>query len=350
MIYYIIFIIMITIFLSLSFFYRKMGSKNFSSICYLLCTLIAIVFSGFRYDAGNDYFTYHAMVEGNHPYSNIEIIPRLIIMFSSYLGTPWLFFFITSTLYIGSTAYFCRTKSLNSELSFLCFIIMPLSFLTSFGYVRQYLGIGFFILSTSFLLDKRKLLSTFYFTLAFLSHASVLMFFPIFLIFKILQARIYPWWCYLLITFFILFSVDIIVGHLAEYIKYGQYFSDSLKSTAGKKIGYVCLGIFILFFLSRKAAENEIEFLYFNIYFICALIYLALMDFGEYVVRFSYYLFPASYVLFPMVCRSVKHRQIYLVSYLLISFGFLCFILTLYLAHANLNRDFLLNYSFYFLK
>ncbi|ARW81409.1 EpsG family protein [Aeromonas salmonicida] len=348
--YYITFIILLIVFLTLSFSYRKAGNESFSSVCYLLCTFIAIIFSGFRYDAGNDYFTYHAMVEGNHPYSNIEIIPRLIVMLSSYLDAPWLFFFITSVLYIGSIAYFCKTKSLNPELSFLCFILMPLSFLTSFGYVRQYLGIGFFILSTSFLLDKRKFLAVFYFTLAILSHSSALMFLPILLMFKFLRARIYPWWCYLIVSLFVFFSVEVIISLLVEYVKYGQYFSDALKSTAGKKIGYICLCFFILFFWSRKAAENEIEVLYFNIYFICTLIYLVLMSFGEYVVRISYYLFPASYVLFPMVCRSVKYRQVYLASYLLISIGLFCFVLTLYFAHSNLNRDFLLNYSFYFLK
>ncbi|WP_416370945.1 EpsG family protein [Vibrio cholerae] len=348
--YYITFTIILAVFLSLSFLYRKYGNNTFSSICYLLCVFITIIFSGLRYDAGNDYFTYHAMVDGQYPYSNIEILPRLIVMISSYFGSPWLFFFITSLLYVGCIAYFCRTKSSNPELSFLLFILMPISFLTSFGYVRQYLGIGFFTLTISFLLDRRKLLAASYFTLAILSHTSVLFFFPILLMFRFLRARIYPWWCYLVAPLLLLVSMDVAINILIDYVKYGQYFSDALKTTAGKKIGYVCLLFFMLFFVFRKYIRNETETLYFNVYFICTILYLMLMSYGEYVVRVAYYLFPASYVLFPILCRWGGRRHAYLTSYVLISMGIMLFSLTLYFAHTNLNRDFLLNYSIYFLR
>lgn len=348
--YYSVFIIIIAGSLALSYYYRQQKNKNFSLIWYLFCTFIAIVYSGFRYDAGNDYFTYHAMVEGDHPYANIELIPRLIIEVSSYLDMPWFFFLVTSILYISSISYFCRTKSLNPEFSFLCFILMPLSYLTSFGYVRQYLGIGFFILSTSFMLDRRNILAFIYFIFAFLSHSSALIFLPILFITQLLQARVYPWWSYLLVTFFIVIFSDIIIGLSGDYIKYGQYFSEALKSTAGKKIGYICLGLFFLFFFASRAAKNKVEVFYFNVYFLCTIIYLVLMSFGEYVVRISYYLFPASYILFPMIVRCFNSRQVYFISYLLIFFGLLCYGATLYLAHMNVNRDFLLNYSFYFFR
>lgn len=73
------------------------------------------------------------------------------------------------------------------------------------------------------------------------------------------------------------------------------------------------------------------------------------MDFGEYVVRISYILFPISYILFSSTL--LKNKNLRLLQLLaIILFGLSMFYTTLYLASKNTTRDFLTNYSFIFLK
>lgn len=116
-----------------------------------------------------------------------------------------------------------------------------------------------------------------------------------------------------------------------------------------KKIGYICLLLLIYFYTLSIRIKNKNNIYFFNIFVIFVILYILLMDFGEYVVRISYILFPISYILFSSTL--LKNKNLRLLQLLaIILFGLSMFYTTLYLASKNTTRDFLTNYSFIFLK
>ncbi|MCW2258360.1 hypothetical protein M2263_004451 [Providencia alcalifaciens] len=313
-------------------------------IIFSFAVLIAIFFSGFRHDAGNDYFTYYGMAKGYYWFDKLEISPRILLSIAKTYDSPMLYFLSTSIIYITSVAYFCWKRSKNPELSFFLFLSLPLSLLTSFGYVRQYVAIGLFLLSLSTFIDKRYILSSLFFILAVSFHTSAIIFIVIFIFYKFLSNRIYPIWLYLA-----LMAVSYPVAFfIAEYAylagNYQEYLIGAKAVDSGKKIGLVCVALFFYFWLFNRHLKSKDDIYIFNIYYVFALIYLILMDFGEYVSRVSYYLMPCSYVLFVSTLYLRKNiRAIQICG--IICFSLAMFFATLYFASTNPVRDFLTNYS-----
>ncbi|MBQ0439248.1 EpsG family protein, partial [Providencia rettgeri] len=185
-VYYSLFIITSSFLLLLS---KVVKTTNFF---FYLAIFVTIFYSGFRFNAGNDFPTYYAMSTGWLDYSRLEPIPRVIMELSVYLNTPAIFFFITSTLYILCVSLFCRKMSDNKELSFFLFLVLPLSFLTSLGYVRQFMSIGFFIAALSLYIDGKTKFSFLFMIFSILCHATAIFAIPCIFLFKILSRRKIP--------------------------------------------------------------------------------------------------------------------------------------------------------------
>ncbi|MFV9067128.1 EpsG family protein [Serratia fonticola] len=341
MIYYSIFLVLSAFYLYLS---RRWGEGWY---LYLIPIAIAVFFSGFRYDAGNDYFTYYRMIDGYFDSANLEYLPRNLIAYARWTKNPAFFFFVTSLAYVLCISYFCKRHSDNPELSFLLFLLLPLSFLTSFGYVRQFIAIGFFTVSLSLLVDRRVIISGIFFFFAFLCHSSVILFLFVFLFYRMMSSRIYPWWIYFsLLT--VVFPISQIITQYAYLTgDYAHYLLGEKSVDSGKKIGLLCVSFFFYFFAFRKRLNNKSDVFFFNVYFAFSFLYLLLMGFGEYVVRITYYLFPCAYILF--VSTLSKRTHVFLIQIIgVILLGILTYYTTLYFASINPTRDFLTNYSFIF--
>ncbi|MEQ9830541.1 EpsG family protein [Pectobacterium versatile] len=344
MIYYIAFLILVSSLLIFSSYNKALSNTSFYATVF-----ITMLFSGFRYDAGNDFFTYVDMINGFFPYEKIEPIPRYLIIASSYLNSPWVFFLSTSIMYILSICYFCVKLSPSPRLSFFMFCVMPISLLTSFGYARQFLAIGFFSVSLVNYLRGGKKGTLLFFFLAAMSHYSAMFFFPIFFMYRLISYRKLSLVSYCIILASSFASSGVIVS-LADYIgSYGSYISEERFIDSGKKIGYVAIGMFFWFYtFSRNLKDKDYIFLL-NMYFMFACAYAILLPFGEYIIRVIYFLFPISYVLFAKtLTRDVNARVVQLM--LVISFGVALYFTTIYLAGTNSDRDFLTNYSISILK
>lgn len=338
MIYYLIFISFSAIMLSLS------KVCNNSRFLFSISVLFAISFSGFRFDAGNDYFTYYNMVRGHFWFDTLEPSSVLLLSFAKDYDSPMLFFLITSSIYISSVAYFYFKRSSNPQLSFFLFLILPLSLLTSFGYVRQYVAIGLFLVAMSKFLDKKYIACAAFMFLASTFHSSALIFVFVFVLYKFLSAKVYNIFIYIgfMLIALVLSSVLTEYAYLAG--KYQHYITGKNTVDSGKKIGIVCVVLFYYFYIFRRNLESKQDFFMFNTYYVFALLYLMLMEFGEYVSRVAYYIFPVAYVLFVRTLSKMPlTRQMQLI--LIICFGMSMFFATLYFASINPTRDFLTNYK-----
>jgi len=338
MLYYSVFLIVSALILTLS---RAYGN---SKSLFFVAVLIAILFSGLRFDAGNDYFTYFNMVRGYYWYDTLEPSSVLLLSIAKAYKSPMLFFLMTSAIYISCVAFFCLKRSSNPQLSFFLFLILPLSLLTSFGYVRQYVAIGLFLVALSNFIDKKYTLFLVFTLLSFTFHSSSVIFLSIFVLYKFLSARIYSIYIYSLFMVVAFFLSTVIVEYAYLAGRYQHYITGTNVIDSGKKIGVVCVLLFYYFYFSNKKIESKQNIFMFNTYYVFALMYLTLMEFGEYVARIAYYLFPMAYVLFVETLSKIKIRsQVQII--LVIMFGLSMFYATLYFASKNETRDFLTNYK-----
>ncbi|MEH2919968.1 EpsG family protein [Samsonia erythrinae] len=340
MIYYFSFLFIVSFYLFLSYKFK-------STTCFFIIpVIITAVFSAVRYDAGNDFFTYYAMLNDLYYYGNLEFLPRNIITYSKSISYPQFFFIITSFLYVFCIAFLCKKNTKYPELAFLIFILFPLSYLTSFGYVRQYCAIGFFSIAAIMFLEKRFFFFILFYAIAILFHSSAFLFSFVFLLYKFFSKRLYPWYIYLIFMVIAYLSSQIVLNFSYLLGSYSSYLDEDRMIEAGKKIGYVSIIFFWFFWLGRKNLITDKARFFFNLYYVFVLVYIMLMGFGEYVVRISYYLFPAAYVTAANVIFEDKKIKMLQVSFLLLS-GLFLFYTTLYLAKNNPIRDFLTNYSIY---
>ncbi|MCU1794173.1 EpsG family protein [Pectobacterium polaris] len=342
--YYITFLVLVSILLLLSSIYKEV-----SKLTFLSAVFITMIFSGLRYDAGNDFFTYLDMINGLFPYDKIEPIPKSLIVISSHLKSPWLFFLSTSVMYISSIYYFCTKLSSRPQFSFFLFCVMPLSLLTSMGYVRQFLAVGFFCVSLCHFMDGRKKISLLFFLISFMSHYSALFFFPVLLMYRIISSRKLPLAVYVIFISLSLLSSGI-VELLVDYAgNYGAYIAGERFIESGKKIGYIVIGMFFWFYIFSRNIKSKNEIFLFNLYFLFSCGYALLMPFGEYIVRVMYFLFPIAYILFANTLVKNVNMRVVQSSGILIT-GVLLYFSTLYLAASNETRDFLTNYSISILR
>ncbi|MRF68171.1 hypothetical protein GIJ48_16990 [Escherichia coli] len=340
-VYYSIFIITSSFLLLLSSVLKK------TNIFFYLAVFFSVFFSGFRFNAGNDFPTYYAMAIGWVDYSRLEFIPRIIMELSVYLNSPSIFFFITSVIYITCVSLFCRKMSENKELSFFLFLVLPLSFLTSLGYVRQFISIGFFIAALSFYIENKRKTSILFMIFSVLCHATAVFAIPFIFLFNILSRRKVPLFISIILIMISYASSKLIYEFAYLTGDYQHYITGTNVVEAGKKIGYVCISLLAYFYIFGKKINKEKDIYFFNIFLIFCCIYVLLMDFGEYVVRIAYFFFPAAWILFPKTIRFKGLAGIFQAA-LIVIFGLLMYYATLYFALMNTTRDFLTNYSFIF--
>ncbi|UUT61294.1 EpsG family protein [Aeromonas hydrophila] len=341
MIYYIILLLITIIYI---YIYEKYNNK----ILLLLPLLFMALFSGLRYDAGNDYFTYLDIIRTGIGLERLELLNRIIIDLGYYFNNHYLYFFVTSFIITFSIGIYCIRDSQYPGYAILLFLLLPLSYLTSFGYVRQYLAISLFVLSVSFFMERRLTFSFLLFFLASISHSSALLFIWVFPVAFFINKRIYSvsFYFFILILFYLFGEFVLIISK--HFDIYSYYLSEDNMLSNGKNMWFACFIIFIFLLMNRRTLTRKIDIAYFNLFFLFVAIYLALINTGEYVIRVVYFLFPFSYVCISQIL-GVNSRYAIFKRGFIIAFAMTMFLITLYLAYKNPTRDFLTNYQFNFI-
>lgn len=341
MIYYMILLLMTTIYI---YIYEKYKNKIFL----LLSLSFMALFSGLRYDAGNDYFTYLNIIKTGVGLERLELLNRMIIELGYFLNNQYLYFFVTSFIIIFSIGIHCIRDSQYPGYAVLLFLLLPLSYLTSFGYVRQYLAISLFVLSVSFFMERRLVFSCILFFLASISHSSALLFVWVFPAVFVINKKIYSVSFYILTLILFYFFGEFLLIISKNFDVYSYYLSEDNMLSNGKNMWFACFIVFIFLLINRQSLTRKIDIAYFNLFFLFIAIYLALINTGEYVIRVVYFLFPFSYVCISQVLGVTSRYAIFKRGFI-IAFAMAMFFITLYLAYKNPTRDFLTNYQFNFI-
>nr|WP_233883749.1 EpsG family protein [Tenacibaculum piscium] len=318
--------------------------------------VILILFSGFRYDAGIDYFSYENMINGFYSLDYIEPLSRVFLLVARSYEAPFIFFLLTSIVYVCSIFIGAfRFKSYSMLFVFL-FTTFTTSYLTSFGFVRQYVAIGLIFLGFSYLYENKKKLFLFFVTLAGMFHLSGVIFI-LFLFFNKLFKKKYSIYVFTVLMILSFFSTKIFMFLVSKLGLFAYYFERTLAEdqVSGKKIFYSLILVFFFVSLIQRAFvknnKNNILTYAQNMAFVGLFIYGTFFQFGEKVVRISYFFIPFYFVWFYQLYNELRGVNIKMI--LLVFLFTVCtfyYFSTLYFAQSSYRGDYLNNYELFFLR
>ncbi len=318
----------------------------------LLFGFVLMCFSGFRYDAGIDYFNYERFIFSNHNLFFIEPLGRYLLLKARYYNEPWIFFFTTSATYVAGMMYALKRLNVLGNLSIFIFTTFALMYITSFGFVRQYVALSLVFVALTFLYDKKKYYFIIFVLLASLMHISaiiMLFLYPM----RFLFLKNYSIVFHLSLMLIGYFSIDIILKVLSVvpyFNYYVSYMLDGRFGTSGSKIFITLLCVFLVnsfFQFLIKHKKTKLMTFSQNMFSLGLTIYSTFLTFGEAFVRLGYYLIP-----FMIVWTVLIYSEISLKFSKMVYLSFICFMglsfyfSSLYFAQTSYRGDFLNNMIF----
>lgn len=238
-----IFSILIFTFPHLLFFFGVGWTSKYTKtdrMIVLLSTYFIILFQGFRYGVGYDYFSYDNFVIKQIQF--LEPIPNFISWLSFYLTRQsWLFFILTSFFTLIFVYLSC--KNTGNYFPYIAFISLPFFYIESFSIVRQGLAISICFFVYSDYLNKNFKRAFIFSFIALLSHISSFVFL-IFILVNFLTPPKYR-------TKFIIFSIftTLICSIFTEaIISYFSYYFPRLEFYSGEHKYGLKMAISLFFF------------------------------------------------------------------------------------------------------
>lgn len=343
MVYYLSFFVLVNI-------HFVMSSVTKSKWFLFFIVFIAFLFSALRYDAGYDYFNYMGLIiDGNTvDFQRLELLNQYIILLARYFKSPQLYFSVTSFLYLLFMVLGLRNYKSFSITSLTILFLFIGFYLTSFDIIRQMVACAIVFYASSLIFKKKYIYSIIFFIVAYFFHKSALVSLLILILLKTAKKEFHVA-LYLSIFALAFFSTKILIL-LSEYFKlYAGYFASGGNDTGGK-IYFLILFFLIAAYLFAKIikTKNTTFWMSFNIFFVGILLYTALLPFGYFATRITYYFFPWIAIAFTKLYESSSKNKkaIYSFVYLISTFSYL---VMLYVSSSN-PRNPLLNYQFFFLN
>lgn len=321
--------------------YKLMPQK----VGYWYFFIIIFILSAFRFDVGYDYMTYYNFIlagKDSWAIKNFELIPRLLMMFSIKMNSPWIFFFISS--FVILFLFFLAISEESTDFYVSLIIFITLFYLSSLSTIRQWLAIAILFYGFKYVKSKKFFRYLICVLLAFYCHASAIISIAVYFLYNLKKSKF-------IISFSLLgfvFGKKILNLFLRMFSlgKYMHYLEDTALSNRGSgKIQYVfLLLIFFSLFVLWNTCNNDKK----------SLRFLAVVSFGIIFPnmlgsaigsRVSTYFYIFLIYLIPLVCNHIKET---ITKFIIMVPFYLYHLLHLYIDSVN-DKGYT-NYSLYFFR
>lgn len=242
-------IIAIILLLTGLLFGKENNGKGFFFSSFLL-TLIACI----RFDVGFDYPTYyHAIDEVFLPIlSRFEPLSLFIALLSVWLGSPYVFFIITSCIIYPLAFHAFKYNSVSPVISLIVYV--GLFYLSSYSVVRQAIAISICLYAYKYVRCKSFIKYVICIVLATLFHYSAIVALIIYPIFYKVKLK------YTIIGLILLLLLrDVFLSELGRYGIYEEYLSQLNELKGGSLTRYFYIILFVSFFFIIKRRGYSIE-------------------------------------------------------------------------------------------
>jgi len=231
---------------------------KFSKSKYFLYTivLILILFSGFRYGIGVDYFSYENHFQAiKYGYeSSLEIGIQFIVYLTDYIGTTQLAFFVFSLITVVMFFKYINAFSANYFISWIIFISYGTYYLGSFNLIKQYIAISIFAFSIKYIVNGNLLKYIISIVIASLFHLSALLLLPMYLL-KI-KFKFYHYFILFILFIFSLNAIEYLISFTKYSIYLDERWATSMISDRNISMTYLFIVINVLIISTKNFISN----------------------------------------------------------------------------------------------
>ena len=314
--------------------------KNSKLSRIMICILSAIqmiFIIGFRTNVGTDFDNYVNIFRNINGfpanYINTDNLEKGYVLLNRVIGffignKPIIFNFIVAFLTIFFIMKAIYDKSYNCFLSIYLFISFCL-FYSGMNQSRQLLAIAIGMYSVKYLEMKKYINFIIYVLIAASIHSSAIILLVLIPLSRILITR-RVLVKYFIVTIIIIINVNLIIN-LLQYTKYSIYFGSKYDVTQGSSVMIntlfrVVLLIGILLFI-KKVNSNKYNNILYHMAILCTILQILAINTSLFA-RITTYFFVAYIFLIPEILRSIKSKEIRILSYIatIILFGIYHFI------------------------
>lgn len=268
MLAYFLFLISISILLTVSTLDRK-----FKKVYWYLVVFSLIIFSGFRYGVGVDYWSYvnhfGLIASGRDTY--MEFGFEWLIRAIDYIGgQSQLMFLVTSMMVSYFFVEGIIKNSQKPELSILLFSIIPIFYFASFNGVRQFIAIAIFLWSIQFIIGRNIVKYALAIGFGAMFHVSILLMSPLYFVLH----RKFTIKHYLIISvaYALLFQILDVILSLIGISSVVYLLSEKQSSVGGMVFVFVLIAAVALFYRNRLEKRDARQTVFVNMLFLGALV------------------------------------------------------------------------------
>lgn len=314
MIFYILFILLISGILSLEYFY-----PNKQRIQGLIVLSLTIFIAGFRDRIGNDYDSYVSWYLYKTRDQDFEFgfVAIMNLFRALHLGPHYLFFFFSFFtclfLFLGIKKY-----TENQSFAFLIFLLLPELFLTSFHLVRQSFSVAICFYAFYYLMNKQYAIYIVLMLMAVSIHYSALMPFFVFLfVFKYADKFNEKNIIVMLIGSFLISKINTIqfFYFLFEKTRYAYYFSqERIPVNTYKIIILNLVALFVLFHFRKLKEKYPCQEYLLPLYFFSVILINLFSVFADIARLVLYFRIFEIIIIADLIFLGIKKTRLWLVT------------------------------------
>ncbi len=260
------------------------------NIFYWLMVLAAIIFSGFRYQIGNDYDSYVTIYRqvSNEPLSTyVEPGYAFFCYFLSALGFTYQgMFFIFSTMTLLLIAVTLRKFSVHPALSLMIFFLQPIYFFNVMCVIRQFFAISIIFYSLPYMIDRKFFKFFLLVLIAAFFHKTAVIVLPIYFFVHYRYSK------YLFIgalVLVLLYPPDRMLSSIIVMADYEDYFTYKPPQFRGGTTLVVRVALFLAVLFFKDRFEGMANRVLVNLYLFGVIMYFSTLS-TEAISRISLYL------------------------------------------------------------
>lgn len=229
--------------------------NRFDKYLFYVLTLMLILFAGFRYGIGVDYFSYYEVISSLSAGVSQAMEPGYLLLAKLVHiagGKEQLLYLLSSLITIVFIAKYITRFSHYPLLSLYIYITMPILYFASFNGIRQFIAVAMFAYSIKYILSDSFLKFTAVLLIASTFHITVILMVPCYFILN----RINKFSHFIIATigyFALVSSADVILNLLHMSPK---YMSDYYESDGVNYKSFISIPLFIFFMTFRDKLSS----------------------------------------------------------------------------------------------
>ncbi|OMQ09856.1 hypothetical protein BXU01_15855 [[Flexibacter] sp. ATCC 35103] len=332
----------------LSLFFISYKYPRLDKACSLAILAILVLVGGLRDRIGWDYNSYTNWYLKGTRDDSVEFGFLFIMKIFRYLHLDYKLLFFTFSFFTYLFAYLAIKKyTKKRSLPLLLYFLIPVLFLYSFTYIRQYLSVTLAFYAFTFLVDKKYITYVFLMIMGISLHYSCLIPFIIFFLIYRYEDSIKNYHLYILIVISFIISQIGVIYWLSLLLQDSHYLyyvsSEAIPVPLLKLLIMNVMGFLVIKYFDKEGFQNDYQ-RYLLLFYVCSIFFLNIFSESRELTRVYIYFRIFEIILVADIIRySIRNRKFLLIGFIL------CFYILPYFRAIKIDSESTLKDEFKFI-